>query len=374
MPHVAATLGVSALILIGLWPLTGNDMASFLLPWFDHIVATGPVASFSTPFSNYSPPYLYLLAATTPFAAVLPAITLIKLLSLLGTAALALAVRHLLRLLGVADANRAAALVFALPSVALNAGLMGQCDAFWAAPCVMALATALQRRHIAMLAWCGIALAFKVQALLVAPFFLALLINRRVPIRLWPIAPLATAAMMLPAWAAGWPVADLATIYLRQADTYNALSLKAPNIWAILQALPLDGLPLQGLALAGAIGASAVYIARFSAQPLTDRTIVSAALLATLLTAGMLPRMHERYFFLADILALVMALVIRDRASVRIALLIQTGSALGIVGHFSGIDAPAMIGAFAMIAATVQLARPLLKPAANDNPLIARTA
>ncbi|QNA84385.1 hypothetical protein G4G27_10585 [Sphingomonas sp. So64.6b] len=374
LPHVATTLGLSALILIGLWPLTGNDMASFLLPWFDHIVATGPVASFSTPFSNYSPPYLYLLAAITPFSAVVPAMTLIKLLSLLGTAALALAARHLLRLLGVTDANRAAALVFALPTVALNTGLMGQCDAMWAAPCLMALAAALRRRHVAMLAWCGLALAFKVQALLVAPFFLALLINRRVPIRLWPIMPLTTVIMMLPAWAAGWPAADLATVYLRQADTYDGLALKAPNIWAILQELPLGGLPMLGLALAAAIGASVAYIARFSTQPLTDRTIVSVALLATLLTTGLLPRMHERYFFLADVLALIMALVIRDRSSVRIAVLVQAGSILGIVNYITGINAMAIIGAFAMIAATVQLARPLLKPAANDNPLIARTA
>jgi Gpi18-like mannosyltransferase len=233
----------------------------------------------------------------------------------------------------------------------------------------MALAAALRRRHVAMLAWYGLALGLNIQALLIAPFFLALLINRRVPIRLWPIAPLIIAATLLPAWAAGWP--DLVTTYPPRAD---ALSFNAPNIWAIVDILPLGGLPLLGLALASAIGASAGYVARFSAQSLSNKLTIPAALLATLLTAGLLPGMHERHFLLADILALILALVVRDRASVRIALLIQLGSVLAILGQVTDIDALTMFGAFAMITATVQLARPLLKPAANDNPLIARTA
>jgi len=213
--------------------------------------------------------------------------------------------------------------------------------------------------------------AFKAQAVLIAPFFLALLIKRRVPLWLWPIAPLVTIATMVPAWAAGWPAADLATIYLRQADTFQMLSFNAPNIWAILQALPL-GLPLVGLAAAAAIGGTAAYIARFSAQTLDNRALLSAALLATLITAGLLPRMHERYFFLADVLALSLALVCRDRPSQTIAMLVQAGSTLALLGYLSGLTGFVTLGAVAMIVATVKLAVPLLKPAVNDNPLMAR--
>jgi len=282
-------------------------------------------------------------------------------------------VRALLFRLGTPQPNRAAAFVFVLPSVALNAGLLGQCDAMWAAACVMALAAAIDRRHAMMLVWCGLALGFKVQALLIAPFFLALLINRRVPLRLWPIAPLTAAATMLPAWAAGWPASDLATIYFRQADTYEALSLNAPNLWAIVQALPWIGtLPMMGLAFAAAIGATAAYIAWLSARALQGRALIPAALLCPLVTAGLLPRMHERYFFLADVIALVLALSMRDRASWRIAILIQAGSTLGLLSYLSGIDGLGMLGGVAMIVATVRLARPLLNPAANDNPLMVR--
>jgi Gpi18-like mannosyltransferase len=371
LPPVPLTLAVAVAMLWWMMPLVAKDMQVFLIPWFDHIAALGPVAAFAEPFSDYAPSYLYLLAALTPLKGVASTMTLIKLLSLAGTAVLAFAARHLLIRLGAPQPDRAAALVFLLPSVLLNAGLLGQCDAMWVAPCVMAVAAAIDRKHAAMLAWCGLALGFKAQSVLIAPFFLALLIQRRVPFRLWPIAPAVFAATMLPAWAAGWPAGDLATIYLRQAGTYPALSFNAPNIWVILQALPL-GAPLAGLAAAAAIGATAAYIARFSAQILDSRALLHAALLAPLVTAGLLPRMHERYFFLADILALVLALAYRDKRSWTIAILVQVGSTLALLGYISGLAGFAMLGGVAMIVATLRVARPLLQRAANDNPLLAR--
>ncbi|GAA0313084.1 hypothetical protein GCM10009087_24080 [Sphingomonas oligophenolica] len=371
LPPVAITLAIAAAILWWMMPFVVTDMDLFFVPWLGHIAAAGPVAAFARPFSNYAPGFLYFLAALTPLYGIIPAVTLIKLLCLAGTAALAFAVRHLLILLEVAQPNRAAALVLALPSVLLNAGPIGQCDAFWAAPLVMALAAAISRRHASMLVWCGLALGFKVQAVLFAPFVLALLINRRVPFRLWSIAPAMFVATMLPAWAAGWPASDLAMIYLRQAVEYPNLSFNAPNIWAILQALPI-GLPLVGVAFAVSIGATAGYIARFSAMPLQGRGLIPAALLAALVTTGLLPHMHERYFFLADVLALLLALVNRDRASWTIAILVQAGSTLAVLGYLSGIAGLAMLGGVAMIVATIRLARTLLKPAANDNPLMVR--
>lgn len=374
LPPIAFSLAIAAAMTYYAGAVVTVDMAVYLLPWFNHIVAAGPIAAFAHPFSNYAPLYLYLLAALTPLAGLVPAIALIKALSLAGTVALALAVRRILVQLNAPQVNRGAALVAVLPSVMLNAGLMGQCDAMWAAACVMALSAALDRRHATMLAWCGLALGFKAQAVFVAPFFLALLINRRVPLRLWPIAPLVTAATMLPAWIAGWPAADLAMVYLRQTDYFQALSMNAPNVWALVQALPLGGVPLVGLAFAAAIGAVGAYVARVSATRLDGSALVAAALLAPLVVAGLLPRMHERFFFLADVLALTLALVRRDPASWRIAALVQAGSSLGVIAYLLDIGALAILGAVAMLSATALLARTVLKPAANDNPLLARTA
>lgn len=282
------------------------------------------------------------------------------LISLIGPAALAFTIWHLLIRLDAPQPDRGAALIFLMPSV-----LLGPYDAIWAAVCVMALGAARDRQHITMLVWFGLAVGLDLRAALIAPFFLALLINRRLPFRLWPIAPAIAAETML----AGWRPTDLAAFF--QVSANQPLSFDAPNLWTIAQALPF-GLPLLGLALATGIGASAAYIANFSARPVGERGLLNAGLLAALVSPGLLPGMHANAFFLADIIALILALRWRDTASWTIAILVQAGSVLAWLGASSGVSGLAMLGGIAMLVATVRLARALLKPAANDNPLMAR--
>lgn len=344
-----------------LWPLFTPDMTAYLIPWLETIRERGMMDALAQPFSNYMPSYLYLLALFSPLANWFDPMSVVKLLSVAGTAALALAFHRLLTALGAGQRAQWAALVIALPSVAFNALLMGQCDAIYVAACVMAVAMALERRHAAMFAWCGIAFAFKAQAVLVAPFFLALAIRRRVPASCWLAAPAALLAMMLPALLAGWPPADLATIYFRQAGTFsNDIARNAPNIWSLAGALfPAHAPRLFGIALAAALGATAVYIVRMQRLSFDKAGLVGMAALAALLTAGLLPRMHERYFLLADILILAFAIARGTRPALALAALVQLGSTAAIVGYL-GIGIPLVaIGALCMIVATWIVARPL---------------
>ncbi len=353
-----------------LWPLFTPDMNAYLIPWLETIRTHGIMDAFARPFSNYMPSYLYLLAAFSPLAQWLDPMSVIKLLSVAGTGALALAMHRLLGALGVSHRAHWAALVIALPSVAFNALLMGQCDAIYVAAGVMAVAMAIERRHLAMFLWCGVAVAFKAQAVLIAPFFLALAIQRRVPPAQWLAAPAALLAMMLPALLAGWPPADLATIYLRQADTFsNDIARNAPNIWSLAGMIAPDFAPrLFGLALAAALGASAWFVARMQVVRFDNAGLVGMAALAALIAAGLLTRMHERYFLLADILILAFAIARGTRPAFALAALVQLGSFAGIVGYL-GLGAPLVaLGALCMIAATWIAAQPLISPNANDNP------
>lgn len=356
LPPAWIAIALSATLHVILWPTVPIDVTIFLRPWYDHILAAGPVGAFAEPFSNYNPPYLYLLAITTLFDRIAPAAALIKALSIAGTVVLALAVRRLLISLGNGESVQGAALIFMVPSVLANAVVLSQCDAMWAAACVMALVYAVERRHVAMLAWCGVAIAFKLQAVFVAPLFLALLLQRRVPIATWCVAPAVMVALLVPAALAGWPPADLATIYLRQSQTMPGIVFNAPNIWSIVAGLPGAGaLPLTGIAFALTAAATAAYVAHFSRHALAGADIVAAALLATLIVAGLLPSMHERYFFLADITALVLAIVRQDARSWRIAGLVQIGSVLALLAYMSGAAVLAIFGGAAMTAATVML-------------------
>ena len=363
LPPVAVTLSATVLAHAALWPFRAEDVDTFLVPWLDHIRATGLIGAFATPFSNYTPPYLYLLALITPLGAVLTDLTLLKLLSVLGTIALSGAMWRLLTALDAPSPKRAAALALMLPSTLLNAPLLAQCDAMWAAACVMALAMAVEHRHASMLAWFGLAIAFKLQAAFFGPFVVALLLNRRVGFRLWPIAPATAFIALLPAWAAGWPIVDLLTIYVRQTSHFNLLSLNAPNPWIIIQALPgIQDLPMHALGMAIAIAGSVVYVAWLASRRVAPMPILPAALLAPLLVVSTLPRMHERYFFLADILAFALAMTMRSRASWSIAILCQAGSTLAILGYVADTQALSMLGAVAMIVATYRVTKLVTRP------------
>lgn len=322
------------------WPLVTGDMHVFLVPWYQHIVDNGTIGAFARPFANYTPPYLYLLSVAAMLDGLLPAITLIKVLSVLGAVALGGSVTYLLAALGVRSAVKGGCAILLLPTVIFNAPMLGQADVFWTAACVVAIAEAVKQRHASMLFWCGVAFAFKAQAIFIAPFVLAVLIQRRVPFSIWPIPALIYAGAMLPAWLAGWPAGDLLTVYLRQVEWGPDFVSNASNIWSIagyVTALPLQ--PWLWLGFCAAALSVIAYLILVVPRRLSAETILAAALLSSAMLPFLLPKMHERFFFLADILAFAIAWAIRTRTAIALAVLMQASSlasALGVLGWAPG--------------------------------------
>jgi hypothetical protein len=77
--------------------------------------------------------------------------------------------------------------------------------------------------------------------------------------------------MMAPAWVTGWPAKDLATIYLRQGQYFDDLSMNASNVWLIAQQLPgALSLPLSLAAFAA--GAASLAFMSGSAGACAGRT------------------------------------------------------------------------------------------------------
>ena len=346
-------LGIAAIYVpLSLFP--APDIRIFLVPWLRHIEQAGPIAAFAHPFSNYSPPYLYLLSLASLLR--LPELATIKLLSVAGVCWLAWCVGRLAAALD-RDPLPAAAITFVIPTVILNGPVLGQCDTFWAGCSVLAVAAAIQSRAGSMAVWAGLGFAFKAQAAFLAPFCLSFVIRKRA----WAVVvipPLVYLAAIIPAWLAGWPLIDLLTVYAHQAAHRSLLSY-APNLWAIPASLYLFDLPHGLVFVAAALAAIAAtaYVVLIARNELSESAL-DAALLSALLIPYLLPNMHERYFFLADILAFMAAYVRRDRISFVIAALVQAGSLLSIIGYVWFLFGPLMaervlnaVGSLAMTAA-----------------------
>lgn len=330
---LAGVAGLVVLLHVIAWPTATPDMHNYLLPWYRHILEHGPVGAFAEPFSNYTPTYLYLLAAASGLHPWVEPMTVIKLVSVFGTLCLAVATGVLLKAAGSAHYRLGGALLFALPSPLLNAAFIGQCDAFWSAACVMAVASAIRRETVAMLVWCGVAVAFKAQAAFLAPFVFAVLLHVRAPLRLWLLPPAVYAVIMAPAWLAGWPAPDLLLVYARQTVEFTTPGNLA-NPWVSARHLiPLEAprLYVVGYAAAGAATVAFVYLLKDRLQ--ASKLLLPAAILSALMLPWLLPKMHERYFLLADVLAFALAFAVRDRSTVLIAVLIQFASLSAIFSY-----------------------------------------
>lgn len=295
------------------------DFDVFLIPWVDHIRLHGPIGAFSEPFGNYSPPYLYLLALFSMLN--VSAFTAIKLLALACLGWLAFAVIRLVKAIGGDDPVLAGTFLLCLPTSVANGPLLAQCDSLWVGACLLSLAAAVERRTIPMAVWAGIAFAFKAQAAFIAPLILLLVVRERKWSAL-AIPPLIYLAAVIPAWIAGWPILDLLTIYFDQASA--EFRGNAPNLWAIPTYM---GWRSDLLAYALAV----IALVTFWLRPPKD--VLVAGLLCALIFAFLLPKMHERYFFLAEALAFVLAYHRREKWSIAICVLLQIGSVLSLFAY-----------------------------------------
>jgi Gpi18-like mannosyltransferase len=362
--------------LIG-WRTT--DVEWWFVPWLEHIIQHGAKASLETPlqvqiegvngFANYSPPYLYLLVLASMASEWLSPFILVKLVAITGALFCATSVYYLIRALaspGVALLGAAGLLL--LPSVALNGPAWGQTDMIWSALAALVVAFALRERWAAMMMVFGVAVAFKLQAIFIAPFLLYMVLSRRVSPRYFLLPVLSYAVMMLPAWLAGRPAWGLATVYLEQAGAYHWLSMNAPNPWAFVQytrLLSYEAGVLLGSAAAVVIalvlGALTVRWRRLRGGDLLLLSVMVAAAMPYVL-----PKMHERYFFLADILAYALAVTRPRPWTVGVAVAIQLGSVCAYASHMLSFTPGKYLGALLIGAALIVLAYHLwltLRPA-----------
>ena len=115
---------------------------------------------------------------------------------------------------------------------------------------------------------------------------------------------------VVPAWLGGGPVHDLLTVYLRQASEYPALTMHAPTIFAFVEApqtaAAQDRLAWGGMLLAG-LAALGVIALTYASRERSPRQLVLLSLLSVVAVPYFLPHMHERYFYLADVMSVLYA-------------------------------------------------------------------
>jgi Gpi18-like mannosyltransferase len=288
------------------FPFESGDYHQFLQGWFSVLKEGGGLAALGQNIGDYMPPYFYLLALLT----YLPVrdLYLIKLLSFVSDIVMACFAMRLVRLKYKEFWGEITyAVVLLLPSVVLNSAAWGQCDSIYTAALLACVYYLTANRPNAAVTAFSIAFVFKLQAVFLAPFLLLMLLRHKIRWRSLLIVPAVYILAILPAAAMGRNFGDLLTVYFRQARQYSDISMYLPNlsVW-----YPKDTPVAAGTAIAVlAVLASLAVVLLFHRLEfdLTDEMIVSLALLSVLFVPYVLPYMHERYFYPADILAVIYA-------------------------------------------------------------------
>ncbi len=384
VPVVLAVLLVAGLA--ARVPMLGEqsgDYRAFLLPWYDHLVDAGGFAGLADSFSNYNTPYLVLLAAVT-YLPVQPLVA-IKAISIVFDVLLAFFAYRIVREVRPGAPWLpvvAFGATFLLPTVLLNGAWWAQCDSIYVSLCLGSLWFLLRRQTALACVLFGLAFAFKLQAVFFLPALLVLVVVNRQRLRGLLLVPVTFFLALLPAWAAGRSLASQLAVYPAQVSnpsgaggtgggaartgggfggggrgggggfgggvpgggapgggggggfggagggggttTTHSLTNNAPTWYSWLPADAATTWKWVGLGVAAAVGLAFVVwlLARRRRLAPPEMLLVAAAL--SLVLPLLLPEMHERYFYLGEVLALVAVFV--DRRFLAVAALMQVAT------------------------------------------------
>ena len=286
---------------------TTPDYNLFLEPWFRSFIREGySVFKYDSFYHNV--PYPYLLSFAAALLPNLPAIA-IKSVSIIFDFILAFFVYKCV-CVKYRESNTiptlAALVVLFSPTVILNSAAWGQSDSIYTAflvSCLYALLTG--RQGWAFIAF-GLSISFKAQALFLAPFFLWLLVKRQINWRYLPLIPLVYLSLIAPAWFIGRPLDELLLTYFNQSHRYRSLSSNAPNLYQWIDYRHEELYP-AGIILSAYVVLALTLLVYKSRVEVTANLQVHLAALSVLIMPFILPRMLDRFFIPAEIIAVILA-------------------------------------------------------------------
>ena len=258
----------SLMLRVSVLDFQSGDYNAFLSRWYDYFVEHGRWASFKDDFSNYPPLYLYLLSLST--LAPLPKICAIKLISILSDY---IAAAFIFKIVRYRFPNGpcpwvATALMLFLPTVWLNSGLWGQCDAMFTSGLLGTFFYLLIKRPAPAMVAFGLACSLKPQAIFFVPFLIGLYFNKQLSWKSLCIPPLVYTLCGVPAMIAGRPIWKVLLHWALQKNGNRPfLTMGATNSYQWISNNYYEFLELSGVVLAAVAAAFLVLSMQERVRP-----------------------------------------------------------------------------------------------------------
>ena len=278
-----------------------GDWSMWWEHWFHHLYQGG-FGALAGDWYDYAPPFVYLLWIIT----VLPinCMTGFKFMmtgfDFMASIVAALIVYEISK-------NRTKALItyavfFLSPVFIVNSVLWAQCDMlvmFWILLCTYFFVK--ERPSMAMFFF-GVAFAFKLQPLWLAPMLVILWVNKKVDFKHFLWLPVCYFVGIIPAWIAGKPLGELLTIYISQTQAEGwSLALKYSNVYYLIGELFfIEEYHSAGVWLTLGVFMIVLYYIGRKKLKITPEFILLLGGFVGVLAPCFLPQMHERYSFFAE--------------------------------------------------------------------------
>lgn len=301
---VCALCATAMLARVSFIERSSGDYDIYLANWMERLAAGSFSEGMRANIGEYNVLYQYILFGITRLG--VPALYAVKAVSFIGDAFLAGAAA---KLAGEKRGLLAFGAVLLLPTVALNGGMFAQCDSLYAACALWGLALSLTGKPMRAAACFALSLAFKLQSAFLLPIVIVLWAGGKLRVREALVFLLTLLAVALPALLGGKSPGDIVGIYTAQTGLYTGLNYNAANFFALMDTAGLDVYAYGNFGMALALGTCAVLVTWGvrRAQALSDADMVRLSLLLVLLVVFFLPRMHERYFYMALPLGVALA-------------------------------------------------------------------
>lgn len=202
----------------------------------------------------------------------------------------------------------------------LNSAAWAQCDSIYTFFAVSALAALLigDKPLLSMLLY-GASLAFKLQAMFLLPFLLLVyFVKKNFSLLYFAAVPAMMLLLAAPAILSGRPWTDVFTIYVKQTGSFRMLFHNYPSFWTLfgskewfdetIATFSEQFRPMTIAVCFAVVGLTFCLLSRTKAWQ-TPRGMLYAAFWSVYACVLLLPSMHERYGYLYEILALILAVL-----------------------------------------------------------------
>ncbi|TNE81816.1 MAG: hypothetical protein EP332_02390 [Bacteroidetes bacterium] len=298
-------LGLSLVLRFVFFDFESGDYTGNVRMWYETLDQGGFMA-LKESFHGYPPIYLYFVWIATLLP--LPPLWAIKLFSVAFDYVMAYFAFRIMKLRwSNFRAFVGAMCILLFPTVLTNSAMWAQLDSMHTAMLMASLYYFMvDKGNKAMWAF-AFAFIFKFQTVFFILIPLVAYLRGKIELKHFLYVPLVFFLMVLPNWIIGRPLIEMLLIYGLQAKTFGMLTQFAPNVWQFFAWAPVDLFSRFATLFTLSLIALFVLWVYFKKPKLSTEFWLDTALLSTLLIPFFMPFMHDRYFYPADVLAIVFA-------------------------------------------------------------------